>query len=414
MSTGSPSRAATLRSAVVLLAWLGAGAAGAAGAQGTTQDTTPKFDIYGFGQGDFVIDFKRNDPAWFDVNRPSKLPSNPDEFGANGHSYLSPRQSRFGVRATFPTRRGDVFANFDFDMFGVGRDAGQTTIRLRHAYGKWHHVGGGLLESTFMDLDVFPNILEYWGPNGMMFFRNTQVFWEPIDDAKHYAKISIENPGASADAGNFAGRVELSNVFPRFPLPDFSAAYKLTTSWGYVRAAGILRDIRWDQVPTDTFDLSGHVTGWGLNVSSNVKFLGKDVIRLQFTYGAGIENYFNDAPIDVGAEANFGNARTPITGKALPGFGASTYLDHYWNPRVTTAIGWSMVNITNSDLQTPFAYHNGQYASVNLLWTPVTNVLMGGEFQYGRRLNNSDGFSFDDYRLQFSFKYSFSQHFGGQ
>jgi hypothetical protein len=178
--------------------------------------------------------------------------------------------------------------------------------------------------------------------------------------------------------------------------------------------AGILRDIRWDQVPTDTFDLSGHVTGWGLNVSSNIKFLGKDVIRLQFTYGAGIENYFNDAPIDVGAESNFPNRRTPITGKALPAFGASTYLDHYWTPRVTTAIGWSMVNITNSDLQTPAAYHNGQYAGVNLLWTPVTNVMMGGEFQYGRRLNNSDGFSFNDYRLQFSFKYSFSQHFGGQ
>jgi len=39
---------------------------------------------------------------------------------------------------------------------------------------------------------------------------------------------------------------------------------------------------------------------------------------------------------------------------------------------------------------------------------------MGGEFQYGRRLNKSDEFSFNDYRLQFSFKYSFSQHFGGQ
>jgi len=379
-----------------------------------TKDTTPKFDIYGFGQADFIVDFKRNDPNWFDVNRPSKLPSNQNEFGEDGHSYLSPRQSRFGVKATFPTRRGDVFANFDFDMFGVGKDAGQTTIRLRHAYGTWHDFGGGLLESTFMDLDVFPNILEYWGPNGMMFFRNTQLFWQPVHGKKDTLKISIENPGASADAGNFAGRVELANVFPRFPLPDLSVGYKLGTSWGYIRAAGILRDIRWDQVPTDTFDLSGHVTGWGLNLSSNIKFLGKDVIRLQFTYGAGIENYFNDAPIDVGAESNFPNRRTPITGKALPDFGASTYLDHYWNPRVTTAIGWSMVNITNSDLQTPFAYHNGQYASVNLLWTPVTNVLMGGEFQYGRRLNNSDDFSFNDYRLQFSFKYSFSQHFGGQ
>jgi outer membrane DcaP-like protein len=409
----SPSTTRSPFARVVLGVALLAGIAGSGALAQVTKDTTPKFDIYGFGQGDFIVDFKRNDPNWFDVNRPSKLPSNPDEFGRNGHSYVSPRQSRFGVNATFPTRRGDVFANFDFDMFGVGKDAGQTTIRLRHAYGKWHDVGGGQLESAFMDLDVFPNILDYWGPNGMLFFRNAQIFWEPIHD-KNNLRIALEQPGASGDQGNFAGRVELENITPRFPLPDLSGHFRLGTSWGYLQLGGILRDIRWDDVPADTFDFSGSAFGWGTTLSSNIKFLGKDVIRLQFTYGDGIENYFNDAPIDVGAEAQFSNRRTPLTGKALPIFGASTYLDHYWNPRVTTAIGWSMVNITNSDEQTPQAYHNGQYASVNLLWTPVTNVMMGGEFQYGRRLNHSDGFSFNDYRLQFSFKYSFSQHFGGQ
>jgi hypothetical protein len=34
--------------------------------------------------------------------------------------------------------------------------------------------------------------------------------------------------------------------------------------------------------------------------------------------------------------------------------------------------------------------------------------MMGGEFQWGRRENKSDGFTFDDFRLQFSLKYSFS------
>ena len=31
-----------------------------------------------------------------------------------------------------------------------------------------------------MDPDVFPNSLEYWGPTGMVFFRNVQVRWMPI------------------------------------------------------------------------------------------------------------------------------------------------------------------------------------------------------------------------------------------
>ena len=42
------------------------------------------------------------------------------------------RQTRFGVK-TARRRRGDLTAKFEFDMFGTGVDAGQTTIRLRHA-----------------------------------------------------------------------------------------------------------------------------------------------------------------------------------------------------------------------------------------------------------------------------------------
>src|SRR6185436_3736538 len=52
-------------------------------------DTTPRLTISGFGQADFIVDFKRNDPLWFDVNRPSRLPSGPDQFGANGNTYVS-------------------------------------------------------------------------------------------------------------------------------------------------------------------------------------------------------------------------------------------------------------------------------------------------------------------------------------
>jgi hypothetical protein len=76
-------------------------------------------------------------------------------------------------------------------------------------------------------------------------------------------------------------------------------------------------------------------------------------------------------------------------------------------------MGWSMVRIQNSDAQLPSAFHNGQYASINGLYTPLPQVLMGAEFLWGYRRNFSDGFTYNDYRLQVSFKYSFSQKFGG-
>jgi hypothetical protein len=65
------------------------------------------------------------------------------------------------------------------------------------------------------------------------------------------------------------------------------------------------------------------------------------------------------------------------------------------------------VDVDNSDLQRPDAFRIGRYASVNLLRS-LKNVMMGGELQWARRENFSDGFEVDDVRLQFSFKYSFS------
>jgi len=380
----------------------------------TTSSDTPSFEIFGFAQADAIVDFKQNNPDWFDVNRPSRLPSVTDEFGEDGHFYLSPRQSRFGARAALPTPSGDVKATFEFDMFGVGPDAGQTTIRLRHAWGQWKQIGAGQTNSEFMDVDVFPNVLDYWGPNGMLFFRNVQVFWEPYRNGDSNARVAIEAPGASGDAGLLADRIELQNVKPRFPAPDITGHYRASNQHGYIQGGGVVRYMAWDDlIRDDKFDLSGHVWGWGVSGSGALKWGMSDVLHLQLVYGEGIQNYFNDAPVDVGAEANPGNAGTPVIGKSLPIIGLVAYLDHNWSSRWSSSVGYSRVDVTNSDLQAPSAFHIGQYGSANLLCTPATNVMMGGEFQWARRENFSDGFSVNDYRLQFSFKYSFSTKLGG-
>src|SRR5262249_4506401 len=64
-------------------------------AQTTSQQAPPKpyLDIYGFAQADVGYDFKVVDPDWFDVVRPTKFPSVPGEFGRNGNTYFSVRQT---------------------------------------------------------------------------------------------------------------------------------------------------------------------------------------------------------------------------------------------------------------------------------------------------------------------------------
>ena len=86
-----------------------------------------------------------------------------------------------------------------------------------------------------------------------------------------------------------------------------------------------------------------------MNFSSNLKF-GKDTIgRFMVVYGAGIQNYMNDAPIDIGVKNNFSNPASPIIGVALPLLGVVSFLDHNWSDRFSTSIGYSMENIENSD-----------------------------------------------------------------
>ena len=58
-------------------------------------------------------------------------------------------------------------------------------------------------------------------------------------------------------------------------------------------------------------------------------------------------------------------------------------------------------------------YQAGQYALANLLFTPTPGMMVGGELQYGRRENNNDGWTVDDFRVQVSFKYNFSISIGG-
>lgn len=378
------------------------------------------FQVYGFAMTDIGYNANQIHPDWYDVVRPTKLPTFKNEYGTDGNAYFSVRQSRFGVKSSTQTGMGELFTQFEFEMFGTGVDAGQTTIRLRHAYGELGQFGAGQYWSPFMDIDVFPNSVEYWGPNGMAFFRNVQFRWMPIKGDTRLT-IALERPGASADAGEYSGRVELSDVEAKFPLPDLSAEYRSAHDWGYVELAGIVRSIKWEDLNDDQYDLSGDALGWGLNLSSNIKLGSDNIVRLSVLYGEGVENYMNDAPVDVGIKNNFSDPNKPIKGVALPVLGVVAFLEHNWNEKFATAIGYSMLDIENSDGQSYDAFSKGQYALGNIVYYPVNDVMLAAEVQWGNRENfnnlEEDGENqypenylktADILKVQFSFKYNFS------
>ena len=253
-----------------------------------------------------------------------------------------------GLSPKLPTALGPLSTIFEFELFGTGVDAGQTTFRLRHAYGELGQFGAGQTWSPFMDIDVFPNSVEYWGPTGMVFFRNVQFRWMPVKGDSRIT-LALERPGASADQGRYADRIELQDVRAALPDAGISGRGAAWQKVGLCRGGAEFCGELSGRTSVQISSISRAEFGDGVStLSSNLKVHKDNVIKLQLVYGKGVQNYMNDAPADIGAVPNPGNARTPLTGKPIPLLGIVAFYDHYWSQKWSSTIGYSRLDTDNT------------------------------------------------------------------
>jgi hypothetical protein len=381
---------------------------------------TPDLEVYGFVQLDTIQDFKRVNPDWDATLRPSRIPTEKGEFGSNGQSIFSVRQSRLGIKASGTLAGKPYEAKFEFDTFGVGVDAGQTTFRLRHAYAKWGPILAGQTNTLFMDGDLFPNVVDYWGPPGMVFVRNPQLRFTFIDNEKWMAAIALEHPSDDIDPGGIRliDPELATNLRANEEIPDFTAQVQYRQPWGHLTLAGILRKIGYETAGTHHNKPTGSKLGWGINAGGVFK-LSLATLRLSAVYGEGIATYMNDGGMDLAPKAALipflpsipPPANLPLnellSARAVPLLGVSAYVDLQWSKALSTALGYSFTKVWNTNFQEGSAFQRGEYASANLLWTPAERLLTGVELLWGKRTDN-DGDTGDDLRAQFTFKLSFS------
>jgi hypothetical protein len=390
---------------ILALGVLVAAAPGTALAQ---QDpNAPHVEVYGFVQADYIQDFDRVDPAWMDTLRPSKIPTADDVFGADGQASLSAKQSRLGVVMNLPTSNHPVYTKFEFDMFGVGVDAGQTTIRLRHAYGEWNRWLAGQTNTLFMDASIFPNVIDYWGPAGMVFIRNPQIRYEILDHHKDNNRstlsVAIERPNSDVDGASVRELDPNLLVAPSQKVPDFTVQWRNEENWGHWQVAGILRKVAFDTPGAPNAEPKGDETGYGVDLTGSFKIAKKNQIIAGVVWGHGIASYMNDGGVDLAPGGTIANPKA----EAVPLLGVSAYYDHYWSDKFSSSFGGSFTKVDNRSLQAASAFEKGDYASANLLWYPTKNVFIGGEALYGKRTDNN-GDDGTDHRVQFSYHYSFS------
>ena len=361
----------------------------------------PRVEFYGQVMLDAMVDSRRMNPDWQATFRPSQIPVDcPADPGCGqaGAFHMSVRQSSLGLRATVPTALGPVKTDLAFDLFGTD---GSTSVHWLRAWAEMGAWGAGQTDSNFMDLDAFPNILDYGGPPGMVFLRNPQLRYTGAGREGMTWAASLEAPNSVLDTGR------LTEVDPALGagitahnrLPDLVGSLRLDRPWGHAKAAAILREVGYQTRTTPSGNPSGQRTGYGLNFTGVVNLSQRDRLGGGLVAGRAIASYMNDGGIDLAPDAR-------LRAQAVPSLGWSAYWGHAWNAQWASSIGYSEHRQDNTGGQAGNALRTGSYASANLLYTLAPNVLLGGEYLWGRR-ENKDGGTGIDSRIQFSTRVSF-------
>jgi hypothetical protein len=376
-------------------------AVGSKADEGTPDAGKARLELYGQAMLDAIYDFKRMNPDWDATLRPSQIPVNcPGDAGCgkDGASIFSIRQSSLGFKAFIPTGLGLIKTDLAFDLFASD---GSTGIHWLRAWAEIGMFGIGQTDSNFMDIDVFPNTIDYWGPSGMVFVRNPQLRITPWAKDGMSLAFSLEAPNSAIDTG------KISDISPDFGagftgwnrLPDAIAAWRMDRDWGHLRAAAILRQVGYQNTLTPDNNPSGHKTGYGLNLTGAFNVLGKDSVTWQLAGGEAIASYMNDGGVDLAPGQG-------LRAETVPSLGWLAYYNHWWSDQWSSTIGFSQHQQNNTDGQLGTAFRRGSYGNLNLLYYPAKNVLTGLEFVWGE-LEQKSGASATDYRLQFSTKVTF-------
>ena len=359
-----------------------------------------RLEVSGKVQLDFIYDFNRVDPTWKSTLRPSTIPVNcPGDAGCgkDGETIFSVRQTSVAFKGFVPTEIGQLKTELSLDLFNVG--GANTGFRLLNAWGEIGRWGAGQTYTLFMNIDTFPNTIDYWGPSGMSFIRNPQLrYTAPLGEGSNLA-FSLESPNAAIDSGKASAVASNLGLQGRTQLPDVIAKYSMDRKWGHGELAGMMRSVGWESAATPDNEPSGSKTGWGFNFSGWFNVGDKDRVTGSLIYGEGIASYMNDGGVDLAPGAAF-------QAELVKTVGWFAYYDHYWSERFSSSVGASQHRQTNTAGQLDSAFKTGTYSSANLLYKPARNVMVGVEMLYGK-LELKDGSDNDDLRVQTTAQFKF-------
>lgn len=358
---------------------------------------THAFKIGGYVKADAIFsDFSAGDVAPGSIGStfyvPATIPVGDDSNGEGYQADFQMRETRINFRSDHALASGHeltTFLELDFIVTPDGNEriSNSWEARVRHAFVKFDNWLFGQAWTTFQDVGALPENLDFVGPaEGTAFGRQAMIRY-----SNGGWDVALENPETTITPFGGGARI----VTDDGAVPDAVARYTHKLPNGYIKAAGLLRQL--------TYDIGGasdEATGYGLSVSGKHVF-GRDDLRWMVTVGSGMGRYMglnasNGAVLDAA-----GNLET------IDQIGGFASFRHFWNDRWHSNFTLSYLSTDNDTMLTGTEVSKTHYSiHTNLLFEPVPKLTVGGELVLAHRELES-GVDGDLTRFLFSAKYGF-------
>ena len=311
------------------------------------------------------------------------------ELERRGITRLHARESRLSLGTLTATGAGTVATFLEVDFFGA---AGSNSygLRMRHAYLSWRYLLAGHTFSNFLDLDARGTTIEFNGPTAAGNRKRAQVRLTYPLASRLSLSVAAEN--GAADYTDPRGRRILAadtllaldgDSHAAQQIPDLTWFLRYRPDWGHLGLRGMGRQLR--VAGPDPRDSRYSVYGYALGASGRWAPFASSNVFAQLSGGWGLGGFVDDLDGQAATFDASGRRFAPQFGYAgLLGY--EHVFDERWRSNVITSVsgvrldaraprGEGIAPLSTRFLQT----------FVNVIYTPVPDLLVGLEYGYYRR-----------------------------
>lgn len=310
-----------------------------------------------------------------------------DGSSGDAKTHMDAKASRIWLKMQTPTANGVIKGHLEMDFEGSSQGDERITNsyapRLRHAYLEYNNWLFGQTWSTFFNVGVLPDVLDFVGPVGTIFVRQPQVRYTHGN-----FQVALENPSSTAYNG-------ASNPFDDNTVPDVIGRYNFSAGSSAFSLAVMAREVAYDTATDDDSTM-----GYAVSVAGRIPVgSGGDDLRLMVNAGDALGRYMGLNAFREGVIEADGSI------ELIDQWGVFAAYRHVWAEQWRSSLVLSTAQADNPDSagNQPKQYDT---AHANLIYTATSGLDLGAEAIYGLK-ELEDGTDGTISRLQFTAIYKF-------